>query len=79
MWYVNILGIPDKYLEILGYFVVLESEEFKIYRDYYGVEQIVRKEKPYLYVHDINDRNSLIGRSEEKEVIASPPKAKNGH
>jgi hypothetical protein len=77
MWYVNISDISDEYLEIIGYYVVWEDDEFKIYRDYYGCEQIVRKSKPLLAVHDANDRDAILRRSSVKDVISGPPKRQN--
>lgn len=55
-WYVSICHLTDAELEFLGYSVVRESDEFKIYRDYTGDEHIVQKNgKKFLYVEDLND------------------------
>ncbi len=55
-WYVSIEHLTDEQLEFLGYPVVRENEEFKVYRDYTGEEQIVYKAGPrFLFVEDIND------------------------
>ena len=77
MWYVNIDGIDDDYLEFCGYSCVAENDEFKIYRDYYGTEQIVYKARPLLAVHDINDRDAILRRARTKEAIAAPRKPPN--
>ena len=46
MWYVRIDGIPEGYLEFLGYQRISEDVEFCLYRDIQGDEQIVQKSCP---------------------------------
>ena len=52
---VNISGISDEILEFLGYSKVRENNEFVVYQDKYLEDYIVDKEKPYLFVEDLND------------------------
>ena len=74
MWYVSIEGVADEFLEILGFVVIAEDEEFKTYRDYFGQLQAVRKAKPFLWVADANDVESIGVRSTVRRVIGAPPK-----
>ncbi len=56
-WYVSIDGVSDDTLKFLGYNLVKENDDYKIYNHVYtGDDQIVDKRgTPYLYVDDIND------------------------
>ncbi len=73
-FYVSIDGIEDSDLEFLGYTLVVESENIKLYRDIYGDEHTVQKERPRLYVEDLNDAQILGGKSLSKNLTAVPPK-----
>jgi len=59
MFYVPIGGIPDATLAFLGYQLISEDTEFRMYRDYTGCEYVVQKANPYLMVHDVNDAQAL--------------------
>ena len=59
-WYVTIDHLTDDQLEFIGYVLIKENDEFKVYRDYSGTEHIVsRRGTPYLYVDDINDAAAI--------------------
>ena len=73
-YYVSLEGIEDSELEFLGYTLVAESENIKLYRDIYGDEHPVQKEQPRLYVEDVNDAQILAGKSSRKNMVAVPPK-----
>lgn len=66
-YYVSIAGVPDEFLEFLGYIKVEEDEELKVYRRH-GDLMIVKKANPYLYVDDLNDARILKSR----DVMAIP-------
>jgi hypothetical protein len=69
VYYANIEGIDDSFLEFLGYDVVVEGDGFKIYRCYNGDEHIVSDTPPrYMMVEDVND--ALIIKS--KRVLQIP-------
>jgi hypothetical protein len=72
-YYVNIAGVPQGFLDFLGYFVLAEDEEFKILV-HKGDLHLVDKNKPYLYVDDQNDAGLLKGPFMEREKITLPPK-----
>lgn len=78
MWYVDITGIPDEYLEFLGYVLVTEDADFKLYRDYSGADHIVRKSQPLLLVDDPNDV-AILNRYRKgggQGVFRAPPPTK---
>jgi hypothetical protein len=56
---VDISGIADQSLEFVGYFLVEENEEFKIFRDKYGEDHIVQKSDGLLYVDELDQAQSL--------------------
>ena len=64
----DITGIDDKTLEFFGYFLDEENEEFKVYRDKFGDAHIVAKDRPRLYVEDVNDAVYVAS----KRVIVLP-------
>ena len=73
MPYVSIDGISDEYLAFLGYDLVIEDEEFKMYKDKAGDEHIVRKDaKPYLYMDDINDA-MIVAEHSKRKITIQPP------
>ncbi len=59
-YYVSIAGVPDEFLEFLGYVLVSEDDEFKAYL-HKGETCIVKKSAPNLYVDDLNDARILKG------------------
>ena len=63
-YYVSIAGVPDEFLEFLGYVPVPEAEtnELKAYRRK-GELMIVKRSDPFLLVDDLNDKRILKGRS----------------
>ena len=63
-YYVSIAGVPDEFLEFLGYVVVpdIETDELKVYRRH-GELMIVKKANPFLYVDDLNDARILKSRN----------------
>jgi hypothetical protein len=67
-YYVSIADVPDKFLEFLGYLLVAETEEFKVYLRH-GDLMPVKKGNPYLYVDDLNDARILQGHN----LMAIPP------
>ncbi len=59
--YVDITGVPDAFLDFMGYVFVSENDKFKIYV-YKGEEIILSKKPPvFLYVEDDNDVPILKG------------------
>jgi len=61
------------YLDFLGYFILFEDDEFKMLihkNDLYFVD----RNKPYLYVDDMNDADLLKGPFMAREKILLSPK-----
>lgn len=54
-FYVALDSITDEQLAFLGYTLIKENEKFKVYTDYSGDDHIVYKERPFIYVDDVND------------------------
>lgn len=74
MFYVRLDGGDDAKLEFLGYVVVAEDPRFNLYRDHIGDEHIVYKNRPYLYVDDLNDAELIASwANRELIVIQAPP------
>lgn len=65
---VNISQTNDRVMSILGYELVEEGEEFRIYRNEDGADFIVEIEHPWLYVENTRD---VIFMS-AKNVVALP-------
>jgi hypothetical protein len=61
-YYVSIAGVPDEFLEFLGYVKVEETDEFKVYRRH-GDLMVVKNDNPFLYVDDLNDARILKSRN----------------
>lgn len=63
-YYVSIAGVPDEFLEFLGYVSVpgAETDELKAYRRH-GDVMVVKKANPFLYVDDLNDARILKSRN----------------
>lgn len=63
-YYVSIAGVPDEFLEFLGYVPVpdAETDELKAYRRK-GELMLVKKSDPFLLVDDLNDKRILKGRN----------------
>jgi hypothetical protein len=61
---VDITDISDSDLEMLGYYLVEEDEEFALY-DNKGEHFIVHRKgtRRFIYVEDVNDAIILRGRS----------------
>ena len=56
MYYVNIEHLSDDQLAVLGYTLIAEIHDFKLYRHYSGDEHVVDNAGPrFLYVDDLND------------------------
>jgi hypothetical protein len=72
-FYVNIAGVPQAFLDFMGYFVLFEDDEFKILL-HKGDLHLVDKNNPYLYVDDKNDADLLHGPFMEREKIPLPPR-----
>jgi hypothetical protein len=62
--YVDITGVSDAELEMLGYYLVEEEDEFALY-DNKGEHFIVHRQgnRRFIYVEDINDAMILRGRA----------------
>jgi hypothetical protein len=70
-YYVDVTGVPDDFLEFMGYCKVKEDDEFEL-RIAKDKEYILRKNgDKYLYVEDPND--AAIFRARAK-VAAPPPR-----
>lgn len=65
-YYVSVAHISDEFLGLLGYVLIHESAEFKIY-SHFGDEVIVDKADPFILVDDVNDAVAM-----GSEVIAVP-------
>ena len=61
MFYVNLDKTDDDVLAFLGYTLIAEEGEFKLYRDHRGEEYIVSADNPCIYVEDMNDAIHLAG------------------
>ena len=71
-YYVDITGVPDDFLELMGYCKVLEDDQFEL-RIAKDKEYILpKKGRRHLYVDDPND--AAIFRARPK--VAAPPAAK---
>jgi hypothetical protein len=71
-YYVNITGIPDDFLEFMGYTKVAENDDFEL-RVFKDETYIINKNGPrFLYVEDPDDAAILRGRAK----VAAPPKPK---
>ena len=69
MFYVCIDHLQDNELSFLGYTLVAEDDQFKMYRHYTGDEHIVDKQgKKFLMVEDMNDAEIMRSR----EIIQIP-------
>lgn len=54
-YYIDITGIPDSFLEFMGYCKLKEDDEFEL-RSFKGDAHILHKKgRKYLYVEDAND------------------------
>jgi hypothetical protein len=73
-FYVSIAGVSQSFLDFLGYFSLFEDEEFRILMHKDDLH-FVDKNKPYLYVDDVNDAALLNGPFMAREKIRLPPKA----
>ena len=60
MVYVSLDGVTEDQLAFLGYILLDENKEFKIYY-HLGEELIVDKSDPFIYVDDLNDA-ALFGK-----------------
>jgi hypothetical protein len=56
---VNINGLDDRLLEFAGYNFIEENGEFKIYRNKYKEDFIVRKKDYLLYVDELDEAQTL--------------------
>lgn len=61
-FYCSIKDVPDDDLAFLGYTLIRELGEFRLYQDYTGEEYIVDKANPFLSVEDVNDAIYLNAR-----------------
>jgi len=67
--YVDITNVPDSFLSFMGYILIAEDDQFKVYTCK-GEEIIIRKSPPvFLYVDDENDVQILKGY----RSLPSPP------
>jgi len=57
-YYVNIIGITKPQLELAGFVVVLEDDEFMLLEQK-GDVHLVEKAKPYLFIDDRCDADFL--------------------
>lgn len=70
-YYIDITGIPDSFLEFMGYCKPKEDDEFEL-RSFKGDAHILHKKgRKYLYVEDANDAAIFQARPK----VAAPPKA----
>jgi hypothetical protein len=68
-YYVDVTGVPDDFLEFMGYCKVKEDDEFEL-RIAKDKEYVLRKSGPkYLYVDDPND----VGLFRARAKVAAPP------
>lgn len=59
-WYVSIDGISDDTLAFLGYTLIGQDDDFKLYSHYAGDRHLVAKNgSKFLYVDDLNDALAL--------------------
>jgi hypothetical protein len=56
---IDIQGIDDRILQFAGYYFVEENEEFKVYRDKYMEDHIVRKTDSLLYVDELDEAQTI--------------------
>lgn len=52
--YVSLDGVSEEQLQFLGYILISENDEFRVYY-HLGEEVIVEKADPFIYVEDLND------------------------
>ena len=71
---VSIAGVPDSILEFLGYKMVFEAKEFRLYEDIFGEPHIVQRKNPLLRVNDLNDAEQLAQYAKKPIVFSAPPK-----
>ena len=71
-FYVRIDGVSDDDLAFLGFTLLADSPDFKLYRNYYGEEFVVEKASPFLYVDDVNDFEILRSKSANPEIVQPP-------
>jgi hypothetical protein len=64
--YVSIKNVSEEVLSVLGYTLVHETDDTKIY-NHFGDEHIVDKSDPFLMMDDVNDAIHL-----GSEVIRLP-------
>jgi hypothetical protein len=72
-FYVDITGIPQNYLDFLGYTLFAEDESFKILRNKSDMH-LVDKEKPYLFVDDMNDAEIMRSFGGRAKIPVPLPK-----
>ena len=56
---VEISWIDDRLLAFAGYHLVEESTEFKVYRDKYMEDHIVRKSDSLLFVEELDEAQTI--------------------
>jgi hypothetical protein len=56
---VDITGVDDRVLEFAGYSFVEENDEFKVYRNKYMEDYIVRKTDSLLYVDELDEAQTI--------------------
>ena len=62
-YYVSINGLEPETLAFFGLQQVAEDDEFALYVDSYGEQQIVDKRSPHIYVEDLNDAQHISDRA----------------
>jgi hypothetical protein len=72
-FYVNIVGVPQSFLDFLGYLVLFEDDDFKLLFHKDDLH-FIDKNTPYLYVDDKNDADLLKGPLLPREKITLPQK-----
>jgi hypothetical protein len=56
---VETTGVSDKDLEFIGYYLIEQNDEFKIYRNKYMEDHIVKKSDSLLYVDELDEAQCL--------------------
>lgn len=71
-FFVRVLGVSDDVLGFLGFRLVDEDGEFKVYEDLSGKDHIVEKTNPFIYVTDFNDAQHLSRHADNPTIVISP-------
>lgn len=62
LYYVSIKNVSDEQLKFLGYILVSEDADTRLYR-HFGEDILVDRADPFIYVDDLNDAILLGGET----------------